>query len=217
MLYKLEKVCRSFRINSGVVRVLDKLELELPEGAWIALTGRSGCGKTTLLQLLGGLDRPDSGRILYRGKDDLAAMGNGELTKLRHREFGLVFQSYQLFPELTALENAALPALRWGDDRHRSAQRAAALLEAVGLGARLEHRPQELSGGEQQRVAIARALVNDPPVILADEPTGNLDAVSAAQVVEIFQRLREKEGKSIIMVTHDAKLAAKADVQHRLG
>ena len=171
----------------------------------------------SLLQLLGGLDRPDSGRILFRGQTDLARLSGGALARLRHRELGLVFQSYQLLPELTALENVALPAMGWRDDRAATVKRAESLLESVGLADRRDHRPQELSGGEQQRVAIARALINNPPVILADEPTGNLDAASAAQVVEIFKRLRNTEGKSIVMVTHDPKLAAQADVQHRLG
>ncbi len=217
MLYKLEKVCRSFLLNRKPVRVLDKLDLALPAGAWIALTGRSGCGKTTLMQLLGGLDRPDSGRILFRGDVDLARLSGGALARLRHREIGLVFQSYQLLPELSALENVALPAMRWRDNRADTVRRAQKLLESVGLADRRDHRPQELSGGEQQRVAIARALINNPPVILADEPTGNLDAASAAQVVDIFRRLRHDEGKSIVMVTHDPKLAALADIQHRLG
>ncbi len=217
MLYKLEKVCRSFLLNRKPVRVLDKLDLALPEGAWIALTGRSGCGKTTLLQLLAGLDRPDSGRILFHGDTDLARLSGGALARLRHSELGLVFQSYQLLPELSALENVALPAMRWRDNRAETVKRAERLLESVGLADRRDHRPQELSGGEQQRVAIARALINNPPVILADEPTGNLDAASAGQVVDIFKRLRNAEGKSIIMVTHDPKLAAQADIQHRLG
>ena len=190
--------------------------MELPAHGWVALVGRSGSGKTTLLQLLGGLDRPTSGKIFYRGKD-LAKVFKWQLTQLRRREFGFVFQSYHLLPELSAWENAALPALGWGNDRNHTYVRAKELLISFGLEARLQHRPPELSGGEQQRVAIARALINDPPVLLADEPTGNLDEASARHVVKIFQDLRDKQGKTIIMVTHDSKIAAQADYQFKLG
>ena len=214
-LYRLHAVTRTFRLEGGEITVLKGLTLDIPEGGWYALVGRSGCGKTTLLQLLGGLDRPTSGSILFRG-EEMTRMGNARLTALRRKEFGFVFQSYHLLPELSALENAAMPALRWGDDRNASFTRAKALLCKFGLEARLSHRPPELSGGEQQRIAIARALLNDPPVLLADEPTGNLDALSAAQVVKIFQDLR-KEGKTIVMVTHDQAIAKLADRQFSLG
>ena len=216
ILYRLENLHRDFKLNRGVVHVLRGLSLELPSHGWVALVGRSGSGKTTLLQLLGGLDRPTAGKILYQGKD-LARLSQWRLTRLRRREFGFVFQSYHLLPELSAWENAALPALGWGEDSNRSYARAKELLESFGLKGRLHHRPPELSGGEQQRVAIARALINDPPVLLADEPTGNLDEASARQVVRIFQDLREKQGKTIIMVTHDSQIAALADFQFKLG
>ncbi|MBQ4481341.1 MAG: ABC transporter ATP-binding protein [Victivallales bacterium] len=216
ILYHIEQLHRDFKLNRGVVHVLKGLSLELPERGWLALVGRSGSGKTTLLQLLGGLDRPTSGKILYRGQD-LAKLSKARLTRLRRREFGFVFQSYHLLPELSAWENAALPALAWTDDRDRTYARARELLESFGLAGRLQHRPPELSGGEQQRVAIARALINDPPVLLADEPTGNLDEASARQVVKIFQDLRERQGKTIVMVTHDPKIAALADWRFTLG
>jgi len=216
ILYRIEHLCRDFKLNRGVIHVLKDLQLVLPAQGWVALVGRSGSGKTTLLQLLGGLDRPTSGRILYRDQD-LGRLSKARLTQLRRREFGFVFQSYHLLPELSAWENAALPALAWTDDRAATYARAKELLEAFGLGGRLQHRPPELSGGEQQRVAIARALINDPPVILADEPTGNLDEAAARQVVKIFQNLREKQGKTIVMVTHDVKIAALADQQFKLG
>ncbi len=216
ILYQIERLCRDFKLNRGVIHVLKELDLKLPAQGWVALVGRSGSGKTTLLQLLGGLDRPTSGRILYRGQD-LGKLSNARLTRLRRKEFGFVFQSYHLLPELSAWENAALPALAWTNDRDATYARAKELLESFGLGGRLQHRPPELSGGEQQRVAIARALINDPPVILADEPTGNLDEAAAKQVVKIFQNLREQQGKTIVMVTHDAKIAALADRQFRLG
>ena len=216
ILYRIEHLCRDFKLNRGVIHVLKDLQLVLPAQGWVALVGRSGSGKTTLLQLLGGLDRPTSGRILYRDQD-LGRLSKARLTQLRRREFGFVFQSYHLLPELSAWENAALPALAWTDDRAATYARAKELLESFGLGGRLQHRPPELSGGEQQRVAIARALINDPPVILADEPTGNLDEAAARQVVKIFQNLREKQGKTIVMVTHDVKIAALADQQFKLG
>ncbi|MBO4619178.1 MAG: ABC transporter ATP-binding protein [Victivallales bacterium] len=216
ILYRIEHLCRDFKLNRGVIHVLKDLNLELPANGWVALVGRSGSGKTTLLQLLGGLDRPTSGRILYRGQD-LGKLSKARLTQLRRSEFGFVFQAYHLLPELSAWENAALPALTWTDDRNATYARAKELLESFGLGGRLQHRPPELSGGEQQRVAIARALINNPPVILADEPTGNLDEAAAKQVVKIFQDLREKQGKTIVMVTHDPKIAALADQQFKLG
>ncbi len=215
ILYSLEDVCRDFKLEKGVVHVLKHLTLQIPEGTWCALVGRSGSGKTTLLQLLGGLDRPTSGAIRYRG-DDLAVMSGSKLTQLRRKEFGFVFQSYHLLPELTALENAALPALGWGEDRDAAYARAKELLTSFGLADRLEHRPPELSGGEQQRVAIARALIHNPPVILADEPTGNLDEASAKTVVQIFQKLHQEQGKTIVMVTHDTNIANLAEIKHTL-
>lgn len=215
ILYSLDKVCRDFKLERGVVHVLKDLSLQISEGTWCALIGRSGSGKTTLLQLLGGLDRPTSGAICYRG-EDMCHMGSAKLTRLRRKEFGFVFQSYHLLPELTALENAALPALGWGEDRSAAYVRAKELLVQFGLADRLEHRPPELSGGEQQRVAIARALIHNPPVILADEPTGNLDEASAKTVVEIFQKLHQEQGKTIVMVTHDPHIADLAEFKHKL-
>lgn len=214
-LYRLEKVSHDFQIGKNSVHALKCLDLDIPEGHWFALVGRSGSGKTTLLQMLGGLNHPTAGRILYRG-EDLGRLSSRRMTSLRRREFGFVFQSYHLLPELTALENAALPALGWLEDRKAAYERAVWLLESFGLKERLTHRPQELSGGEQQRVAIARALIHNPPVILADEPTGNLDEASAARVMEIFRELHEKEGKTIVMVTHSQEIASMAQTIHRL-
>ncbi|MCQ2397347.1 MAG: ABC transporter ATP-binding protein [Lentisphaeria bacterium] len=216
ILYHLEGVCRDFRLEKGVVHVLSGLSLDIPEGGWCALVGRSGSGKTTLLQLLGGLDRPTSGTILFRG-EDLGRMSSGKLTAVRRKEFGFVFQSYHLLPELNALENAALPALGWFDNRAEAYERAKRLLCDFGLAARLTHRPQDLSGGDQQRVAIARALIHNPPVILADEPTGNLDEASARTVVEIFRKLHRDEHKTIVMVTHDNAIADLGTMKHRLN
>lgn len=214
-LYHIVDLHRHFHINRGEIRVIDGLTVDIPENCWFALVGRSGSGKTTLLQLLGGLDRATSGSLLYRGTE-LTRLSRCALTRLRRQDFGFVFQSYHLLPELSALENAALPACGWGDDRSAAYKRAESLLVQFGLGERLEHRPAELSGGEQQRIAIARALINDPPVILADEPTGNLDEGAARQVVAIFRQLRAA-GKTIVMVTHDRKIAAMADLQFDLS
>jgi ABC-type lipoprotein export system ATPase subunit len=215
-LYQLKELQRDFRLNHGVIHILNGLTLDIHENQWLALVGKSGSGKTTLLQLLGGLDRPTGGALLYRG-EDMGRMSSRRLNALRAREFGFIFQSYHLLPELTALENAALPALRWFRNRNEVYARAQELLCSFGLEHRLSHRPAELSGGEQQRVAIARALINDPPVILADEPTGNLDENAAVQVAGILRRLRDEHNKTIIMVTHDPKIAARADKIHSLG
>ncbi len=205
-LFQLKELSRDFSLEGKRISVLSGLSLEIQEGSWVALVGKSGSGKTTLLQLLGGLDHPTRGTLLYRG-EEMAKMGSARLTRLRSREFGFVFQNYHLLPELTAWENAAAPALGWREDRQKAYGRARSLLEEFGLGHRLHHHPRELSGGEQQRVAIARALIRNPPVILADEPTGNLDPASAHSVMEIFRRLHQKQGKTIVMVTHDKALA----------
>ncbi len=209
-VYELREVCKSFRMPGGEIPVLKKLSLTVKRGEWVALVGRSGCGKTTLLQLLGGLDRPNSGSILLDG-EDLARLSASRLTELRRTRIGFIFQSYHLFPELTSLENAVLPALHWGQDRDAATKRAREWLVRFGLKERLDHRPRELSGGEQQRVAIARALINDPDVILADEPTGNLDRKAAEGIVRILNDVRSERPKTLVMVTHDTDLAQSAD------
>ena len=209
-LYRLEKVSHDFQIGKNSVHALKCLDLDIPEGHWFALVGRSGSGKTTLLQMLGGLNHPTAGRILYRG-EDLGRLSSRRMTSLRRREFGFVFQSYHLLPELTALENAALPALGWLEDRKAAYERAEWLLESFGLKERLTHRPQELSGGEQQRTAIARALINKPAVLLADEPTGNLDSATKQEIHKLLFSLRDSLGQTIILVTHDPQLAALCD------
>ena len=209
-LYEIHGLHKSFQMKQGTIAVLKGLDFTIETGEWLALAGRSGSGKTTLLHLLGGLDRPSQGQILLNG-ENLSTMSSSRLTALRRTVIGYVFQSYQLFPELSALENAVLPALSWGNDRQDAVRRATALLQDFGLGERLQHRPRELSGGEQQRVAIARSLINNPRVILADEPTGNLDAAAAAEIVAILQRLRQARQLTIVMVTHDQKIADAAD------
>ncbi|MBO4512568.1 MAG: ABC transporter ATP-binding protein [Victivallales bacterium] len=208
--YKLENVCKSFDMPTGSIIVLKDLSLEVQEGEWLALTGRSGSGKTTLLQLLGGLDKPTSGRI-FLGDTDLTTAKPAKIAELRHKRIGFIFQSYHLFPELNSLENAMLPALRWGADRAAAAKAAREWLERFGLGKRIQHRPRELSGGEQQRVAIARAMINQPDIILADEPTGNLDKKAADDIIRIIDDIRKDMKKTLVMVTHDQDIAAKAD------
>ncbi len=215
-LYQLQNVTKNFHLEGGVIEVLRGLTLDIAASAWVALVGRSGSGKTTLLHLLGGLDKPSAGHIQLDGQD-IARMSAAQLTSLRRQRIGFVFQSYHLFPELTAWENAVLPALHWGRDREAAYQNARQWLHAFGLDDRLQHRPRELSGGEQQRVAIARALVNDPDIILADEPTGNLDAAAARGILDILKNVHLEQGKTLIMVTHDQALASQADRVIRLA
>jgi len=198
---------RSFQIGAQRIDVLRGLTLEVPAGQRVFLCGSSGAGKTTLLYTLAGLERPGKGRVLLGG-DDLYKLGEGRLARLRNTRMGYVFQSYFLLPELTALENVALPALIGG---RRAKDRAASLLEKVGLGARLHHLPHELSGGEQQRVAIARALINDPQLLFADEPTGNLDAATGGEVMRLLLDLVADGGKTLVVVTHDQQLARLGD------
>ena len=209
-LFQIKNLHKSFSLAGGTIEVIKNLSLDLPKGEWLALTGPSGCGKTTLLHILAGLDRPTSGDILLDGQN-IAKMSSSALTKLRKKRIGFVFQSYHLFPELSALENAALPALQWGVNRNQVYENAKKWLETFGLATRLNHRPRELSGGEQQRVAIARSLINNPDIILADEPTGNLDAKAAQGIIDILQHVRSGESKTLIMVTHDLNLAKQAN------
>ncbi len=185
------------------------IDLVVTRGEFLALRGASGAGKSTLLHLLGGLDLPNEGEISFDGTD-LRALSARALAQWRNRRVGFIFQAYHLLPELSALENVALPARVARTAPDQAARRAAALLERVGLAQRLEHRPYELSGGEQQRVAIARALVNEPDLILADEPTGNLDSHTGGEIIQLLQALREERQATLIMATHDAHIAARA-------
>jgi len=192
------------------VHALRGVDLDVAEGEFLAIVGRSGCGKSTLLNLLGGIDTLSSGSISVQGKD-VSRMSETQLTDYRRHAVGIIFQFFNLLPLLTVLENAALPALLAGKNKSRSTQRAKDLLEAVGLGDRLNQQASLLSGGEMQRVAIARALINDPPLILADEPTGNLDSASAEGVLRALTSLTREYGKTVIMVTHSREAAAIAD------
>ncbi len=190
--------------------VLRGVSLDVHAGEFVAIVGESGTGKSTLLHLLGALDRPTSGRVTFRG-EDVFAKGDEALARFRNRHVGFVFQFHHLLPEFTALENAAMPALVQDVPMREAEVRARLLLEKLGLGKRLDHRPGQLSGGEQQRVAVARALMNAPDVVLMDEPSGNLDTVTADALHDEIVRLARDEGRAFVVVTHNPALAARAD------
>jgi putative ABC transport system ATP-binding protein len=192
------------------VTALRDVSLRVEPGAFVAVMGPSGCGKSTLLQLLGGLDRPSSGDVLIEGRA-LARLSDDDLTALRRRRIGFIFQTYNLLPVLSAVENAALPLTLDGVRPGEAHARAATWLERVGLAERLRHRPGQLSGGQQQRVAIARALVSEPALVLADEPTGNLDSRAADAIAQLLRQVADEWGRSVLMVTHDPRIAAYAD------
>jgi putative ABC transport system ATP-binding protein len=200
---------REFGREGGLVRAVDGVDLDVAAGQTLAVMGPSGCGKSTLLYLLGGLDRPTGGDIWLAGQD-MSRMSERGLARLRREAIGFVFQAFHLMDELTALENVELPALIDGRPARAARRRAAGLLERVGLADRAGHLPAALSGGQRQRVAIARALIGDPLVVLADEPTGNLDSAATLDVLELFASLHET-GQTLVMVTHDERVAATAD------
>jgi putative ABC transport system ATP-binding protein len=202
--------------EEGVLPVLRGVDLEIQPGGYLAITGVSGAGKSTLLSLLGGLERVQSGSLVVGGRD-LAALGPGELARFRREVVGFVFQDFGLLGMLTALENVEMALTLAGVARAERRRRASRLLEEVGLGARLSHRPATLSGGELQRVAIARALANRPRLVLAGEPTGNLDEDSAVRVLELLERLRAERGCTLVVVTHNPELAERADRRLRLS
>ncbi len=202
-------VARSYRLDGVSVEALRGVTLSIDQGDYVAIVGPSGSGKSTLMHLLGCLDRPTSGSLLLGGRD-VAELSDSELADLRNRTIGFVFQSFQLLGRTSALENVGLPLVYRGLRRAERRARASAALESVGLGHRLGHRPGQLSGGEQQRVAIARALVGEPTVLLADEPTGNLDSRSGADVLSLLGRLNAERGVAVVVVTHDLEVAAHA-------
>jgi len=208
-LVLIEHLVKSYRRGDQVVEVLRDISLAIPAGAFTALMGPSGSGKSTLLNLIAGIDKPDSGVLRIAGLD-IAGMGETELAGWRAANVGFIFQFYNLMPVLTAFENVELPLLLTPLSRRERRDRVALTLEMVNLADRMDHTPNELSGGQQQRVAIARAIVSDPTLIVADEPTGDLDRHSAAEILALLQQLNQQLGKTIIMVTHDAHAAAQA-------
>jgi putative ABC transport system ATP-binding protein len=208
-MYELRGVSKVFRQGSVAINAVHDVDLDIGEHEFVVVAGPSGSGKTTLLQLLGALDRPSSGGVLFEGRD-LGSLGDGELARLRLEAFGFVFQQFNLIPTLTAAQNVEValgPRGVSAAERHERSQR---LLGSVGLARRAEHLPSQLSGGEQQRVAIARALANEPRVLLADEPTGNLDTDTGNEIVELLRSLSAGQGKSVILITHDQAIAARA-------
>ena len=205
-LFLVSDLCKSF----GDHEVLKGIDLKVNKGEVISIVGPSGAGKTTLLQLIGTLDKPDSGNILFNG-EDLCKMSSKKLATFRNLHIGFVFQFHQLLPEFTALENVTIPALIAGKNRKEAEQDALELLKIMGLEERVNHKPSELSGGENQRVAVARALINRPDVVLADEPSGSLDSKNKEELHKLFFDLRDKFGQTFIIITHDEGLASFTD------
>lgn len=205
----MERLCKSYMLGSVELKVLREVALSINSGEYVAIMGPSGSGKSTLLNMIGCLDRPTSGDY-WLGGQNVALLDDDELSLIRGSRIGFIFQSFNLINQLNVIENIEVPMYYQGYSEHESAQRAKELAKMVGLGERLGHRPSELSGGQQQRVAIARALVNDPLIILADEPTGNLDSESGTEILKILLGLH-KQGKTLIVVTHDEHIADSAE------
>ena len=210
IVLETDSVIKQFRQYDNVVTAVNRVSLTVEEGEFIAITGESGSGKSTLINLCAGLDLPNAGKIRVLGRD-ITAMNTDELCRFRGKHIGFVFQSHRLVPYLTALENIQLPISAAGDELFKYEERLALLIDRLALGDRLHHLPSELSGGQQQRVAIARALIHYPMLLLADEPTGNLDRANADNVVELLLGLRNELRQTLVIVTHDDRIAARAD------
>jgi putative ABC transport system ATP-binding protein len=211
----VQNVRKIYKRDSQEIVVLDGLSLQVPEGEFVALMGPSGSGKTTLLNLIAGIDRPSSGKVVVAGTD-VAQLSEGALAKWRSRNVGFIFQFYNLIPVLTAVENVELPLLLTRLSKSQRRERALTALKVVGLADRFKHYPRQLSGGQEQRVAIARAIVTDPAVLVADEPTGDLDAKSAEDILNLLQTLNREFKKTIVMVTHDPRAAERAHIERHL-
>lgn len=205
MLIKLSHVSKIYKMDEVEIKALDNVSLEIKKGEFVAIQGPSGSGKSTLMHIIGCLDTPTKGGVIFEGKD-VSKLNETSLAKIRNQKVGFVFQSFNLLPRTSSLENVVLPLTYSNLDYKESLKRAKVALERVGLSHRLYHFPNQLSGGEQQRVAIARALVNNPLIILADEPTGNLDSRSGREIMEIFKQLNER-GNTIVIVTHESSIA----------
>ena len=208
-IYSLRSVVRAFGDGAAQVEAVRDVDLEIDRAEFVVVVGPSGSGKTTLLQLLGALDRPTGGEILFEGRE-LARLGDGELAKLRLKTIGFIFQQFNLIPTLTAAENVEVALAPNGLDGDARRARVQELLQSVGLGGRANHLPSQLSGGEQQRVAIARALANKPHVLLADEPTGNLDTATGEEIMALLKGLSTDGGHTVVLITHDVEIAAQA-------
>jgi putative ABC transport system ATP-binding protein len=211
----VQNVRKVYKRDAQDIVVLDGLSLQVPEGDFVALMGPSGSGKTTLLNLIAGIDRPTSGTVIVAGTN-VGTLSEGQLAKWRSRNIGFIFQFYNLIPVLTAFENVELPLLLTRLSKKDRRERALTALKVVGLADRSKHYPRQLSGGQEQRVAIARAIVADPAVLVADEPTGDLDARSAAEILNLMQTLNEEFKKTIVMVTHDPRAAERAHIERHL-
>jgi putative ABC transport system ATP-binding protein len=211
----VQNVVKVYQRDSQQIKVLDGLSLEVPQGEFLALMGPSGSGKTTLLNLIAGIDSATSGKVVVAGTD-LTPLSEGELAKWRSRSVGFIFQFYNLIPVLNAVENVELPLLLSHLSKKERRERALTALRIVGLADRSKHYPRQLSGGQEQRVAIARAIVTDPSVLVADEPTGDLDSKSAEEILDLMQTFNKEFGKTIVMVTHDPRAASRAHTQRHL-
>jgi putative ABC transport system ATP-binding protein len=212
---ELNDVCKTYERDGQHIPVLEHIDLFIPQGEFMALMGPSGSGKTTLLNLIAGIDRPTSGSVLVHGTE-VTALSEGALAKWRSRSVGFIFQFYNLIPVLTAAGNVELPLMLSPLSKKQRWERALTALRIVGLADRAEHYPRQLSGGQEQRVAIARAIVTDPHILVADEPTGDLDAKSAEEILDLMQALNREFGKTIVMVTHDPRAASRAHSQKNL-
>ncbi len=207
-ILRLETVSKIYRMDGVSVKALDNVSLAIMEGEFVSIIGPSGSGKSTLMHIVGCLDTPTSGKVLLDDQE-ISQMTERQLAQVRNKKIGFVFQQFNLLPRTSALDNVSLPLLYNGTTSSQIAKKAAEVLGKVGLGERLDHHPNQLSGGQQQRVAIARALITDPSIIIADEPTGNLDSKSGVEVMEIFKKLHQ-QGRTVILVTHDDNIANKA-------
>ncbi|MEK9136469.1 MAG: ABC transporter ATP-binding protein [Bacteroidota bacterium] len=214
-IIEVQNVYKSYQRDSLEIRVLNDISLSIPEGEFLALMGPSGSGKTTLLNLIAGIDKPNSGRVVVAGTD-LGSLSESALAKWRSKHVGFVFQFYNLIPVLTAFENVELPLLLTSLSKKERREHVEAVLNLVGLGDRMQHYPRQLSGGEEQRVAIARAIATDPTILIADEPTGDLDKHSAQEILTLLDRLNSEFKKTTVMVTHDPRAAEKAHIIRQL-
>lgn len=213
-IIRVKDLRKIYQVGTAEVKALDGLDVEIEKGSYVALMGASGSGKSTFMNVLGCLDTPTSGTYLLNG-NDVSSLSDDDLAEIRNKEIGFVFQTFNLLPRYTALENVALPMIYAGVHKADRLSRAEKVLKKVGLGDRMDHKPNELSGGQRQRVAVARALVMNPSIILADEPTGNLDSVTSVGIMELFSEIN-RDGNTVIVVTHEEEIAAHAEKTIRL-